>query len=91
MEKFIVRADNVDDLISESARVTWQRHGVSVLEVLEEQFGLQHLYGMAPEELIEIGFRQGVGQVLIDLATAELIPFLRERRRKGRPPQRQEN
>ncbi len=75
-DKFIVRADNVSDLVSESARVCWGLHQASVLEVLEEQMGPDARENLTPEELIAYGFAQGVGHVLMSLACNELMPVL---------------
>ena len=94
-DKVIVRADNVGDLISECARVSWRKNQLSVLEVLAEQFGPDALDTMAPEELIAYGFAQGVGHVIMHLSTGELCPELRDPRRPHpslpRPRHREEN
>jgi hypothetical protein len=64
-ERICVRADNVEDLISEAGAQSWGRTGASVLAVLREQLGPEALETLTPEELIHFGYCQGVGHVIM--------------------------
>ena len=93
--KRVIRADEVGALVSAASEWSWSETRRSVLEVLEEQYGPEALANLSPEELVEFGYAQGVGHVIMQLVAGELHPELTDPRRKKkrapRPKQVEEN
>jgi hypothetical protein len=70
-DRFIVRTDNVGDLISEYTTTSWASVRESVLELMAEEYLSEDPQTVAPEDLVEFGYRQGVGHVLMALMAGE--------------------
>jgi hypothetical protein len=70
-DRFIVRADNVGDLISEYTTISWACARESVLELMAEEYPSDGPQATVPEDLVEFGYRQGVGHVLMALMAGE--------------------
>lgn len=70
-ERFIVRADDLGELVAEYAGSSWERVREAVLEVMEEDHFGEDLHITRPEDLVAYGYRQGVGHVIMALVAGE--------------------
>jgi hypothetical protein len=70
-DRFIVRTDNVGDLISEYTTISWACARESVLELMAEEYLSDDPQAATPEDLVEFGYRQGVGHMLMALMAGE--------------------
>ncbi|MCL5282851.1 MAG: hypothetical protein M1376_23450 [Planctomycetes bacterium] len=88
-EMRIWRSDDLGALINEYTDASWQVVGEAVLEVLHETVGPEELAEMTPEELVQWGYAQGAGHLIMAMLAREvrldLIPG-RERVQKTRRP-----
>jgi hypothetical protein len=80
----IFRADNLGDLLSAASDWSWRQTRRSVLEVLEEQFGPDAAVNLSPEELIQFGYVQGVGHMIMQIVAGECQVGLKGPRRRRR-------
>jgi hypothetical protein len=71
-EMQIWRSDDLGTLIREYTDASWQAVGEAVLEVLHEKMSPEKLVEMTPEELVQWGYAQGVGHLIMALLAREV-------------------
>jgi len=67
----IIQSDDLKALIDEYDASSWARLGEAVLRTLKDVIGEEKLAAMSWQELVRLGYRHGVGQLVIAQAAGE--------------------